>query len=394
MSRVKKTLTGDTFTVSHTVGHRQSGIRLDAYLKMHYPGRSRESLKRAIDRGVIEVIRSSKHHTELGALKASTALHDSDQVLVISKRQPEPSANFDYKVLYEDEAIIVIEKPSNLLVHPVGRFFYNTLLIHMRTEGFTKELKAEKQFLLVHRIDRETSGILLMAKTREACAHLHEQFRLRETKKYYLAIVHGQVKEKNFTVDQPLGKKPESMIALKAYPLTKEQGGLESLTEFELVETRGNFSLIACFPRTGRQHQIRVHALVAGHPLVGDKIYGLTDAEVSDIMDTKHRLAPVNDDSSEELPSEVLESASGGEVAESESGDEDSEIPDATSSIPAEIMAKLILPRHALHAAGLRFKHPTTNEWMTFESDLPQDLKDFYEKIDGKPIPHFRTKGW
>ncbi|NDF14082.1 RluA family pseudouridine synthase [bacterium] len=205
-------------------------------------------------------------------------MQPGDIVQVISIRKPEPPVNFDYRILHEDAEILVIDKPPNLPVHPAGRFFFHTLLIHLKTEGFKIDLKSERNFFLVHRIDKETSGVLLLAKTKAACNALTSQFRNRETQKYYLALAQGTPKEPVFRVMEPIGKPPKGRVGIRMVALPIEEGGLESETLFETVETRsgpqGTFTLFACFPRTGRQHQIRVHAEIAGHPLVGDKVYG------------------------------------------------------------------------------------------------------------------------
>ncbi|NDG85163.1 MAG: hypothetical protein EBX52_09035, partial [Proteobacteria bacterium] len=161
--------------MTHSVGSNQAGIRLDRFLMDRYPKRSREKIKRIIDSGAISVVRENAPHQTLGRIKASFALQPYDIVRVLSVKKPEPPVNFDYKILYEDEAILVIDKPPNLPVHPAGRFFFHTLLIHLKTQGFTTDLKSERNFFLVHRIDKETSGILLLAKSKEACNALTAQ---------------------------------------------------------------------------------------------------------------------------------------------------------------------------------------------------------------------------
>ncbi|NDG85556.1 MAG: hypothetical protein EBX52_11060, partial [Proteobacteria bacterium] len=208
----------------------------------------------------------------------------------------------------------------------------------------------------------------------------------------------------------------------------EEQGGLPSETHFEPIESRtgssGVFTLMACFPRTGRQHQIRVHAECAGYPLVGDKVYGLSDDEVLALLDgaRDHERSlvsptPVEEPSEEVIaededlasapleegdglgPEEEDESAGGADFGEARAAanpDSSSrfEIPGPTSTSYAEAGAKLLIARHALHAAGLRFKHPVTGAPMVFESDLPKDLREFFEGLDGAPLKPFRTKHW
>ena len=409
-------LAGEAFTVTHSVGQTQRRIRLDQFVMEIYRHRSREKLKRAIDVGAISIIRNSSPHLILGKVKPSTVLQPGDFVKVHSVKRKEPEVNFDYKILYEDETLLVVMKPANLPVHPAGRFFFNTLLSHLKTDGFNPNLLEQKEFYLVHRIDKETSGILLVAKTKEACFQLTTQFKNRETGKYYLALVHGAPKETSFTVNYGIGKVMGSKVGLKMFPVPENEGGSPSLTEFELVESRGDFSLLACFPKTGRQHQIRVHAEMAGVPLVGDKIYGLSDDEACALMagNREYELSLKDEaEVSEEVIDDELQSA-GATNPSLLLADDAEEINDETdeeehptqhafdlqarSKLVLEtyeiIKKKLLLPRHALHAAGLRFVHPVSGKEMVFESGLPPDLQEFYESIDHKPLREFKTKRW
>lgn len=384
MSETTKSLSGTEYRVTHTVGPRQAGIRLDRFLMERYRRRSREQLKRAIESGAVTIDRGGPKHLNLGKIKASSPLFPGDVISVLSVRKPEPPVNFNYKILFEDDAIAVIEKPPNLPVHPAGRFFFHTLLVHLKTRGFTLDLEAERKFYLVHRIDKETSGILLLAKTKEACNLLTQQFRNRETEKTYLALVKGTPKAREFTVDQPIGKNPKGRIGLKMYPLPESEGGLPSLTRFEVVEQRGDVTLLKCFPKTGRQHQIRAHADIAGFPLVGDKVYGLPETEVLAILDAARDL--IEDAYASLDPVDGDSAAEGSETSEDPSGEafEDSEtfeIPGPTVTLYPEMEARLRLPRHALHAAGLSFTHPTTGQRMEFNSGLPPDLQEFFDRL-------------
>lgn len=394
MTDMTKTLRHNEYQVTLSVGANQSGVRLDRFLAQHYKNRSREQLKRAIENGAVTVDRPGAKHLLMGKLKASFSLQGGDIVKLLSKRQREPEVNFAYDTLYEDEAIFVLAKPPNLPVHPAGRFFFNTLLTHLKTGGFDASLTVEKDFFLVHRIDRETSGVLLLAKTKESCNLLTTQFRNRETSKYYLAIVHGRPAQAKFKIDTPIGKLPGSPVGLRMYAVPIEKGGLEASTEFEVIETRENkdgiFTLLACFPRTGRQHQIRVHAEIAGYPLVGDKIYGLTNEEVLTIMEGRSETLSDDDGTSDEAGVEL-------EADLNPFDDEGAELkstPTLESPEITKVLKKIILPRHALHAAGLRFTHPITGKDTIFEAPLPPDLRDFFVGITGKPIEAFKTKHW
>lgn len=400
---------------------KNNGMRLDRFLMDRYRRRSREQLKRAIEIGAITVVREGAHQPA-GRMKASFTLQDNDIVRVLSRRRPEPPVDFDYQILFEDDDILVVNKPANLPVHPAGKFFFHTLLIHLKTRGFQNSLESERTLFLVHRIDKETSGVLLLAKSKEACHHLTDQFKYRKTDKYYLAIAKGEPKVPAFDVDQPIGKVQGSRVGLKMFPITEEEGGQMALTHFEKVETRigpqGTFTLMACFPRTGRQHQIRVHAEFAGIPLVGDKIYGLSDDEVIALLDRHHEdvrssaspepLESENEFMEEDLIEEKPEFTDEGDadlvtekmhtlddaVDASRKNSKHFEIPGPTSTSYAEIEARLLLPRHALHAAGLRFTHPRTEKLMVFESNLPKDLRMFFESLGDEPLAPFQTEHW
>jgi len=390
MGEVTKSLIGNQYLVKYSVGHTQAGIRLDRFLMARYRKRSREQLKKAIDSGAITISREGGKHLNLGRIKPSIPLQIGDVVHVLSRRAKEPEVNFNYQLLFEDDSILVINKPPNLPVHPAGRFFFNTLIVHLKTKGFTNDTESTNDFYLVHRIDKETSGVLLLAKTKEACNNLTAQFRNRETDKYYLAIARGTPAQDQFDVEAPLGKNPESPIGLKMYERPESMGGLSAHTHFEKIETRGDYTLLACFPRTGRQHQIRVHADIAGLPLLGDKLYGMSEKDCLVMLD-HHRdlrleeMSAADEESvSDELSPEELELV--------EEGEDTADKP--VNLRYQQIVNSLIIPRHALHAAGLRFKHPATGADMVFESGLPDDLREFFEGLTDQPLAPFKTKHW
>lgn len=338
MSNVTRDLTANTYTVRYAVGPNQEGIRLDHFLKEHYPRRSRESLKRAIDSGAISISRTQGAHLQTGRLKASSQLVHGDEVLVVSERKAEPPVNFDYTVIYEDDVLFVVDKPPNLPVHPSGRFFFNTLLIQLKTQAatraLTKPLESDELFYLAHRIDKETSGILVLTKDAESCAHVVAQFAARKTEKVYLAIVKGVTPE-SFECHEPIARAKGSKVALKMACMTEEEGGQPASTRFRRIDIAAGYSLLECYPKTGRQHQIRVHADRMGFPLVGDKLYGV-DEDFALLFYERDRLTP-------------------------------------------EAESRLILPRHALHATRLKITHPKTGEPIEFHSPLRTDLREFFE---------------
>jgi 23S rRNA pseudouridine1911/1915/1917 synthase len=338
MSNVTRDLQTNTYTVRYAVGEGQEGIRLDHFLKEHYRKRSREALKRAIDSGAIAIARNQGKHVTVGKLKASSQLIHGDEVLVTSERRGEPPVNFDYKVIYEDDQLFVVDKPPNLPVHPSGRFFFHTLLIHLKTEfkkaALTKPLESDELFYLAHRIDKETSGVLVLTKDAESCANVVAQFSERKTEKTYLAIVKGITPE-TFECNEAMNRAKGSKVALKMACMPEEEGGQVSSTKFRRIDVAGSYSLLECYPKTGRQHQIRVHAERMGFPLVGDKLYGV-DEDFALLFYERDRLTP-------------------------------------------EAEARLVIPRHALHATRLKIKHPKTGEPMEFNSPLREDLRAFFE---------------
>lgn len=331
-------LTENHYLVTYSV--RQNGVRLDAFLKEHYRKRSREELKRAIDRGVVTIQREQSPHLTVGRLKPSLQLLVGDEVRVLTERKIEPEVCFDYRVIFEDDVLFVIDKPPNLPVHPAGRYFFNTLLTHLKTEGHKTPLRADIEYYLVHRIDKETSGILVLCKEKVASAHLTAQFAARKTEKYYLAISKGIVPEE-FENDHGMKRATNSPISLKMMIAAESEGGQSALTRFKRLSVHkhprhGDFSVIQCFPRTGRQHQIRLHLEDSGYPILGDKLYGMPETEALRFYDRLH-LTP-------------------------------------------EAEARLIIRRHALHAAGIRFEHPVTGKMMEFASPLPPDLQAFLDE--------------
>ncbi len=349
MANVTHDLRPNRYLVTHAVGPNQAGTRLDSFLRERYRRRSRETLKRAIESGAITLRRSQGPHLTVGRLKPGTQLIPGDEVLVLSERKAEPEVNFQYTILFEDEGLLVIDKPANLPVHPAGRYFFNSLLIHLRTHGHRGaeaapaiEIPAQREYFLVHRIDKETSGILVLAKSREACVDVTRQFAARETEKRYLAVVRG-IPADRFECALPMRRARNSRIALRMEPASSDDGGQPAYTEFRRLESARDCALVECRPRTGRQHQIRVHLESLGHPLVGDKLYGV-DEEFALLFFERERLTP-------------------------------------------EAEARLLLPRHALHAAGIRFRHPLSGRPLEFESPLPADLRQF---LDDRHLPPSR----
>ena len=335
------TTKSDSYLVTWTVQHSEAGKRLDLFLKEKYRKLSREHLQRAIKEGNVTLNHKNS--------KPGQVLRLWDKVFVLSTKGEEPEVNFNYKKLFEDDHILVLEKPGNLPVHPTGRYFFNTLLTQLRVDN-GNEVDQRKEFYIVHRIDRETSGVMVIGKTPEAAASLVDQFTKRETAKEYLALAKGEIPEDKFTVDAPLGSDPRSEIRIKMHVVEMGADGeplyiprsevLPALTHFEVVQRFPGFTLVKCMPHTGRQHQIRVHLWHKGFPIAGDKLYG-TDSSV--FLEAK---------------SETFALPTGNEVS---------------------------LQRHALHAHRLTFRHPHSKEPMEFVSELPDELQEFLRRVQNLP---------
>lgn len=317
----RRELADNLFIVTHVVDERHSGMRADRFLRLQYPHFSRNKLQKLIDEGRIEM--------QTKRLKAATILYPQDEIRVYTYRhQKEPDVDFNYKVLYEDEFLMAIDKPPNLPVHPAGKFFFNTLLMRLREER--KDWTGEnKGFFLIHRIDRETSGVLLIAKLQWVAGELVKQFRTRKTDKRYYAVVEGHCAHAEFSVDSDLGSDPKSLIRLKMAAFPKGQGELDALTHFKVVRRGRENDLVDCELMTGRQHQIRVHLSSIGHPVVGDKLYGKNgDLTFEEYLDLKEKFSQTKGPKS----------------------------------------------RQALHSRYLKFFHPALKKFMEIESPLPEDM--------------------
>lgn len=327
----------DSYLVTWTVEPGEAGMRLDLFLKEKYRRLSREYLQKSIKEGSVTLNKRPS--------KPAQVLRVRDKVYVMSTKGEEPEVDFDYKVLYEDEDLLVVDKPGNLPVHPSGRYFFHTLLTQLRVEN-GNEVDQKKEFYLVHRIDRETSGVLAIGKTKEAAASLVSQFEKRATDKEYIAIVKGNVEKDSFEIDAPLSRDPRSEIKLKMHVVEMGADGqplyvpksevLHARTAVEVVERLGRYTIVRCKPHTGRQHQIRVHLFHVGHPIVGDKLYGVESTlflkSIKEIV-----------------------------------------------SIPVE--PGLSLSRHALHAHRLALDHPRTGKRMEFVSPWPPELDEFLSQV-------------
>jgi len=230
--------------------------RLDLYLSKRFNYMSRTSWQREISAGKLRlngsVILNTKKH-----------VHTGDMIEYAAGEITEPAIDPEYKVIFENENFLAVNKTGNLPVHPSGIFFNNTLVMLL-------EDKRGEKFYPVHRLDRETSGAILFGKNPAAASAVQKNF--GKVGKEYIAIVRGILEKQHFEVDVPIGAARGSQINKKreAYAGADES----ALTKFDLVSSNGLYSVVKARPVTGRLHQIRVHLKYAGYPVLGDKMYG------------------------------------------------------------------------------------------------------------------------
>lgn len=311
---------GGVVLVRYTVEPNYAGWRLDKYLCEKIRRLSRTRVQEIIETDLVFERR----------LKASTPVWPGLSFELRRRLRDEPTVPPPEALieLFQDEAILVLNKPAGLPIHPTARYHHGTLVEQLKLK-YGPGFRADP----AHRLDRETSGLVICGRTLLACQRLMKSFMGGEVRKQYLAIVEGHPREDRFEVDAPIA---EGTALIRIAVRIDEQEGKPARTRFQ-VERRftrdgADFALLRCFPETGRQHQIRIHAQRAGHPLVGDKMYG-PDPGYFDRF-SKRTLEP-------------------------------------------EAWARLRLPRQALHAACLELPHPTTQVPVRFEAPLTSDLADF-----------------
>lgn len=238
--------------------------RIDKVLTSLEPEITRSQLKNLINDG---------HVTVNGqAVKPKYKVQAGDKISLV-KSEPQSleltPENIPLDIVYEDDDVIVVNKPQGMVVHPApghpNHTLVNALLYHSPLSTINGTFRPG----IVHRIDKDTSGLLMVAKNDLAHQSLAEQLRNKTNKREYLALVYGQIKEDEGTIDAPLGRNPQDR---KKQAVVK--GGRHAVTHFKVMKRYDNFTLVKCILETGRTHQIRVHMKYIGHPLVGDPLYG------------------------------------------------------------------------------------------------------------------------
>lgn len=266
------------------ITEENQGERLDKFLSANLPEKSRSQWQKAIKEGLVLV--NGKKPAPHYFLKKGDELNITPETPVTKTNR-----GFKLDVVYEDDDFLVINKPAGLTVHPPGTNYPEETLIDLLLKKYPElknvgDLPAGRQEMqlrpgLVHRLDKEVSGLLVVAKNQAAFEHLKNQFQNRTVNKEYLALVHGCLSQPQGIIDLPIDYSTDSHLKMAARP--KSQGGKEALTEYEVVEEIKNYSLLKVRIKTGRTHQIRVHLNAIGHPVVGDTVYHPAKMKVKEL---------------------------------------------------------------------------------------------------------------
>lgn len=310
----------------------QSPVRVDKYMSTHLEETSRHRAQLAIKAGYVLVNGKTA--------KANLIIRPGDviQFVMPYRRRgveilPE---DIPLNIVYEDEDVLVVNKPAGMVVHPGHGHFSGTLINALAFHlGISQgpEGEDERMGILVHRIDKDTSGLLLVAKTPEAQLKLADQFFVHSIDRLYVAVVWGNIAEDEGTIDTTIGRDPNDRLRFRVYD--DPEKGKRAITHYRVLERFGFITVVECRLETGRTHQIRVHMSHIGHPLFNDERYGGAEIRQGTIY-TKYRQFIRN----------CFE----------------------------------ICPRQALHAKTLGFDHPTTGKRIFFDSSLPEDMTALIEK--------------
>jgi len=305
------------------VPHNATGWRLDRALAAALPTLSRERLKALVSSGQVAAAD--------GLLARDPAMKVAEgATFAVTVPDPAPAHNeaqdIPLVIAYEDEHLIVIDKPAGLVVHPAAgnydKTLVNALLHHCR--GSLSGIGGVERPGIVHRIDKDTSGLMVAAKTDPAHVGLAAQFAKHSIDRRYKAIVAGIPRPGEGTIDAPLAR---SSANRKKIAVVEDGRGKRAVTHFKTVERLKASALVECRLETGRTHQVRVHMASIGHPLLGDPVYGRSRPE--------HR----------------------------------------------ELLNRLNFKRQALHAARLGFIHPVTSAALCFDSEIPRDMLDLFSEL-------------
>lgn len=312
----------------------QSLLRIDKFLTDRLPNVSRNKIQEAIEAGFVMV--NGK------PTKANYKIRPLDLITVSMPEPPRDTEvkpeNIPLNIVYEDEHLLVVNKPAGMVVHPAYNNWTGTLVnaLAYHFQHLPTMQGNDGRPGLVHRIDKDTSGLLVIAKTDVAMMGLAKQFYDHSIERTYYALVWGEPKEDRGTINVPLGRSlKDRRISIAYTPESGLVGGKEAITHYEVLKRLRYVSLVKCNLETGRTHQIRAHLKHLGHPLFNDEMYGGNEI-LKGSMFSKYKAFVEN--------------------------------------------CFKIMPRQALHAKTLGFTHPVSKEKMQFESSLPTDFQSVLEK--------------
>ncbi len=311
------------------VSDGQEPLRIDKFLMNFIEDTTRSKIQQTIKAGNVLVNETP--------IKANYKVKPKDIIKVVLSYPTYENLlvaeDIPLDIVYEDDDVIVVNKPAGMVVHPGHGNYSGTLvngLIH-HIENLPKN--SNERPGLVHRIDKDTSGLLVVAKTEFAMAHLSKQFFDRTTERLYYALVWGDIKEDEGTIEGNIGRSLKNRLQMAVFP--NGEFGKRAVTHYKVLERFGYVTLVQCKLETGRTHQIRVHFKHIGHTLFNDERYG-GDAILKGTTFTKYKQFVDN--------------------------------------------CFKVLPRQALHAKTLGFTHPTTGEFLRFNSEIPEDMLNCFEK--------------
>ena len=315
------------------VDNGQEPYRIDKFLMNRIEGVTRNKIQQAIE--AEKVLINDK------PVKSNYKVRAHDKIVVYESRMPETSEiipqNIPLNIVYEDDDLLVINKPAGMIVHPGSGNKSGTLVngvaYYLQQQNPTLDEATLSRFGLVHRIDKNTTGLLVIAKNSKAMTSLAKQFFDHTVHRRYVALVWGDFQENEGTIRTNVGRHQRFRKLFTAYP--DGEYGKEAVTHYKVLERFNYVTLIECRLETGRTHQIRVHMQFISHPIFNDEIYG-GDRIVKGTVFTKYKQFVDN--------------------------------------------CFIICPRHALHAQQLGFIHPSTRKQINFESELPADMKTVIEK--------------
>jgi 23S rRNA pseudouridine1911/1915/1917 synthase len=311
----------------------QEPLRIDKFLVQRTENASRNKIQKALETGLVLVNNRQ--------VAPNYKIRPLDEIVMYSDKEAHGEEIVPEKmplnIEYEDAEVLIINKPPGLVVHPASGNYSGTLINgvawYLRQKNEAVNEQNLPRFGLVHRIDKNTSGLMVLAKTETAVRSLAKQFFDHTVRRQYMALVWGDLVEDNGTIIAHVGRHQRFRKLFDAYP--EGDHGKEAITHYKVLERFGYVTLVQCVLETGRTHQIRVHMQHIGHPLFNDDTYG-GDKIVKGTVFSKYRQFVDN--------------------------------------------CFAICPRHALHAKTLGFIHPATGEEMLFESELPQDMLQLVAK--------------